>query len=97
MNCPKEIEDILLDLIYMATIRIRAAASNENARQCGIEASHIHNLPDTLKNYSEDRLMHYYRIDMRTFVTESEGVNISSFQPLWNKLAKYIELKRLDI
>jgi len=96
MNCPKETEDILLDIIYMATLRIQAEAKNGNAHRCGVEAYHIHNLPNILKNYSEDKVLYYYQFEIRSFVTSSEGINIGSFQPLWTKLAALIELKKFD-
>ena len=96
MNCPKEVSDILLDIIYMATLRIRSEATNGDARRCGIEAYHIHNLPNVLKDFSKDLLMHYYELEVRAYVTSSDGVNIQCFEPLWNKLARYIELNRLN-
>ena len=95
MKCPDELETILLDIISMAFLRIRAEAGNGNAERCGIEAYHVHNLPSLLQNYSEAMLMHYYQIEIRNFVTVSDGINIKSFQPLWSKLGRYIELKRL--
>lgn len=95
MDCPKEIESVLLEIIRIGTLRIRGAAANKDAEQCGIEASHIHNLPALLQNFSEELLIHYYRVEIRSFVTSSNPIYpVQAFEMEWSKLAKYIEVRR---
>jgi hypothetical protein len=94
--CPKEIADVLFDIIYTATLRILDEALKGNVRRCGKEASHIHNLPELLRNYREELLLHYYQREIPGYVQDTEGTNISVFQPLWSKLAMQIEIKKMN-
>ena len=79
----------------MAALRIRAAGREGDANRCAIEANHIHNLPDLLGEYFEEKLIYYYEVEIPGFVACSEGVHIECFRPVWSRLARYIELKRL--
>lgn len=97
MNCPAEIAIVILDIIRQGTLRIRAAAANGDAEQCGVEAVHLHNLPVLLEHFSEDFLLHYYRIEIPAFVTRNdERYPLDSFEEAWSKLGKYIEMRRLN-
>jgi hypothetical protein len=55
---------------------------------CAVEADHIHNLSALLQNYSPDLLKYYWEVERPSFVSHSEGVDLSTFEPLWNELSK---------
>ena len=96
MDCPKEISEIVLEILRGGIIRIRCEGSNGDAVRCEIEANHIHNFPNLLNDYHEEKLLYYYRVEIPNYVHRSEGVNIDSFRPAWGRLATYLELRRLD-
>src|SRR5688572_22093703 len=94
MNCPDEIATVLLRIIRIGMSRIRAAAANREPEQCAIEEIHLHNLRSILQDFSEELLMHYYRIEIRRFVTDNDAkYPLASFENEWSKLARYIELR----
>jgi len=95
MDCPKELSDDILDIIRMASLRIRAAGREDDPNRCAVEANHIHNLPNLLRDYRDEKLLYYCEMEIRGFVTSSEGVSIECFRPHWSRLARYIELNRL--
>jgi hypothetical protein len=53
MKCPTEIAVIILEIVKIGILTIRATGASD-AKQCFVEADHIHNLPALLKNYSPD-------------------------------------------
>jgi hypothetical protein len=94
MACPKAIADLLSEIIYIATLRIRGEFPNGSTWRCALHAGHIKDLPYLLKDYKADLLLHYYQIQIPSFVQEVEGVGISCFHPLWSQLAMYIEVQK---
>ena len=96
MECPTEVAEIILEIIRDGILRIRCESANDNSERCGVEANHIHNVPNLLKDYSEEKLLHYYRVEIPGFVQMSDGVNINSFRPAWAKLGRYLELRQLS-
>src|SRR2546422_8724952 len=95
LECPREVAEIILEILREGILRIRCESANNDAQRCGVEANHIHNLPSLLKDYREEMLLYYYRREIPAFVQMSDGVNINSFRAAWSKLARYIELRRL--
>ena len=56
MQCPSEIAELVLEILKIGVLRIRAAAWSGDSARCAIEADHIHNLPDLLRDYSAQAL-----------------------------------------
>lgn len=90
MNCPSELARIILSIVQIAVLRIRAAGWNNDPERCGIEADHIHNLPNLLSNYRPDLLAYYWDVERVAFVERSRSANLEAFDPLWKRLEEHI-------
>ena len=71
MTCPTEIATILLKLTTLGILRIRAY-SNDPARSV-IEADHIHNLPEMVRNFSHSALLYYWDVERPSFIEQIES------------------------
>jgi hypothetical protein len=70
MNCPDEIADIVLELIQTSLLRIRAQGWAGNSARCAVEAAHVHNLPDLLRDFSSERLHFYWEVERWALLQE---------------------------
>ncbi len=87
MTCPREIADVIAEILQAGILRIRALAWSEKLDRCALEADHIHNLPDLLKDFSEDKLKYYWEIERTLFIAKSAPDELGMFEPLWRQLA----------
>lgn len=95
MNCPPDIAAVALAILQMGTIRIRCFASAKESRKCFIEADHIHNLPDLVRDYQPARLRYYWDIERPSFMAQVPESERRDLEPLWNKMAELIELHQI--
>ena len=86
MNCPKEVVEIIAQILTSTLLRIRNFAGQSDFEQCFIESDHAHNLPNLISNYSKDLLKFYLNIERPTFIRQSKDRNFDSFEPYWEKL-----------
>jgi hypothetical protein len=90
MSCPPETAEVLLQILMIGILRIRALGWAGFARRCAVEADHIHNLPELLRDYSDDRLRYYWEAERPAFISQSAGVNVTAFEPLWAELGRHL-------
>ncbi len=89
MTCPPEISNILLNLLTLGILRIRAHAHDPD--RCFIEADHIHNLPDLIRNYSPSALAYYWNVERTSFIEQSSQADRATFEEIWNELRPHAE------
>jgi hypothetical protein len=89
MSCPPEIETILLKLTSLGILRIRACS--QDPKRCFIEADHIHNLPELVRNFSHSLLLYYWNVERPCFIEQIEEIDREAFDPLWNELRNHAE------
>jgi hypothetical protein len=89
MGCPPAIASILLMLTSLGILRIRAY-SNDPIR-CVIEADHIHNLPELVRNYSQSLLTYYWDVERPAFIERTSATDRAAFEPLWDELRNHAE------
>jgi hypothetical protein len=90
MNCPPEIAGPILEIIQMGLLTIRQQGWAGDAARCAVEADHIHNLPDLLRDYSPDRLWYYWEAEKAAYETQGTAVARAYFDPLWARLAPHV-------
>jgi hypothetical protein len=90
MNCPSEIAPILIQIMQAGILRTRGLGWAGDARRCAVEADHIHNLPALLEGYSQDLLRFYWEVERPAFISQSEGIDLRSFELLWKELGRYV-------
>ena len=89
MNCPKQLFDILLEIIRIGVLRIRSAVWRGDSALCVIEADHIHNLP-LLKDFNGELLLHYWEVEKPCYLLLPTD-EIVHFLYCWNQLADFLE------
>ncbi len=91
MNCPDDLERILLEILHMGLLRIRHFAAAGRNQRCFIEADHLHNLPALLKDYTPELLKFYWDTERSSFLNQSSTESVSQFDPLWEEVARFLE------
>ena len=92
MDCPKELEGVLLQIVSLALVNIRGFSFNSpDLKRCGIEADHVHNLPNLIRDYSLSGLQYYLDVYVKEYVrlVGSDSGSVKLFEPLWSKLKDY--------
>jgi hypothetical protein len=93
MSCPAEIEEVMLALLGTGLLRIRLLAWQGETESCGVEADHIHNLPDLLATYSPEKLSYYWNVERTQYIAMVDGDRLKDWEPLWNRLGEQIDLE----
>ena len=95
MKCPDEIAEVLLEMLSTGLFRARNLGWAGRPDLCAIEADHLHNLPDLIRDFSEARLAYYWVVERPSFAEQLEDVDIKDhWEPHWDKLRPYAESSR---
>jgi len=91
MECPRDIAEVVLEILSQGTLRIRAFAGIQQSKKCFIEADHLHNLPNLLSDYRPERLRYYWERERPSFMRQVPEEERRDLEPLWKRLAELIE------
>jgi hypothetical protein len=89
MDCPREIEAVLLKILSLALVNVRGFSfTDQDVKRCGVEADHVHNLPGLIGNYSESGLNYYLDVYIPEYVrlVGRDAGTVKMFEPLWADL-----------
>lgn len=86
MNHPQHILEPLTEILKIGLINIRLAAAQGNVQRCYIEADHIHNVPDIIRDYRPERLKFYLDVEKPIFENYCVGIDLQLFEQQWGKL-----------
>ncbi len=92
MNCPPEIAAVVLEILRSGILSIRNAT--RGADGCVIEADHLHNLPDLLRDFSRPKLAYYWEVERESFIAQTPREHLAVFEPLWNELRPHVGTTR---
>lgn len=90
MQCPQELLPIILDILKTGIVGIRILGSTNNARQCCVEANHIHNLPGLIRNYSPALVEYYWNIERSQYIRDSSAADAEKFKSSWRNLEGFM-------
>jgi hypothetical protein len=90
MQCPREIAEIITEILRIGLLRIRALGWQQNPNRCAIEADHLHNLPALLAAYKPELLEYYWSAERVCFIQQSSREDVAQFEPLWQALADLV-------
>jgi hypothetical protein len=83
----------LFRILQDGLLRIRARAYSGQADECGIEADHLHNIPEILLSGSDELLESYMRVDRPLFQSLSSE-RAAQLAPHWESIGRYLKEKR---
>jgi hypothetical protein len=91
MNCPPEIAQVVLEILYRGLLRIRAFAGAKEAKKCFIESDHLHNLPSLLADYRPEKLRYYWEVERPSFIQQVPENERRDLMPLWIRLEELVK------
>src|SRR5438067_1850334 len=89
MNCPPAIAKIILDIVGAGLLRIRAAGWSGDPGRCAAQADHLHNLPDLLTDFSQEKLEYYWDVERPSYA--AHAADAAWFDELWEKLRPLVK------
>lgn len=93
MNCPDNIATILIEIIRCGILHARAAGWQGDAKRAALEADHIHNLPELLKDYKPENLEYYWNIERPGYIASVDSSTYGfeeAFLSLWQQLESIV-------
>jgi hypothetical protein len=97
-GCPEEVANAVIEILYMAILSIRASTwSIKSTDYCGVEADHIHNLPDLLREYKRGKLEYYLDVERSIYLKQSAIIPANHqgiFDRPWKQLEQFLERER---
>jgi len=94
MHPPQEILKVLVEILTTGLLRIRTLGWSSDPQRCALEADHLHNLPDLIRDFSPTRLEYYRTAERETFMERSTPDDIRAFEPLWQRLSDLLAAKK---
>jgi hypothetical protein len=91
MTCPPEVAQVVLGLLSRGLVRIRRLGWSGRGSLCAAEADHLHNLPDLLANYSEERLRYYWDVERACYLRHVPPEQSAWLIDLWDELHPFAE------
>jgi hypothetical protein len=77
--------DIYCDILLWALLNIRNHADDRD--RCFAESDHVHNIPELLRNFDDERLHQYYwEVERPCFLEKAKPEWLSRFRELWEEL-----------
>jgi hypothetical protein len=92
MSCPAEIATVLLEILRYGILGARAAGWEGDAARSAIEADHLHNLPDLLRDYAPERLHYYVTVEVPCYREKVDRHDTALFEPLWDRLDQLLAM-----
>jgi hypothetical protein len=89
----EEIRDILLKILRTGILSARAAGWSNRADRCAIEADHVHNLPNLIRDLQLDLLIYYFEIERPDYI--KQGGDRKQFESEWQRLGEIIDEMRV--
>lgn len=93
MICPPNVREAIVDILTTALLRIRSFGTSGLAQNCAIEADHVHNLPQLLREYNPALLLYYWNVERPSFVeriSQFENIDDEAFTDAWNCLSRHL-------
>lgn len=93
MNCPEQIADILLQILARGVVSARAAGWSEKLELATLEADHVHNLADLVRQYDLEKLVYYWDHERPSYIFQYKrlvGNEPTRFTELWQALQAWM-------
>ena len=87
--CPRAVADVILQILQTGVVSARAAGWSGRADLAAIEADHVHNLADLLRQYTLHKIRYYWDVERPSYVsafTREMGKEPKMFLDHWQKL-----------
>ena len=86
MKCPENIANALLLILRIGLLRIRNSALAGRADRCAIEADHIHNIPELLRDFRPELLDFYWTTERSAYMGQSAAGEVAEYDAAWRAL-----------
>lgn len=88
MRSPDDIQTQLLTILEIGIVNIRSHCWAQRYHLCGVEADHVHNIPDLVENFSADKLAYYLEVEVAQYLREMGGNVRDDLRAPWDALKR---------
>lgn len=89
MTCPEEVRIQLLIILNIAIRSIRSCCEIGEYGRCKVEATHVHNIPDLMQDFSVDKLGYYLEVEVPEYVRDIGGNPVRELRAPWESLKRW--------
>ncbi len=82
----RHIHGLYLQVLRTAVLNIRLLGEQGRAKQCAIEADHVHNIPELLQTGNPGMEQYYWDVERTNCLRQADPVLASIFKPLWDQI-----------
>ncbi len=89
MNCPDQIANVLLQILAHGVVSARSAGWSEKLELATLEADHVHNMANLVRQYDPEKLVYYWDLERPSYIIQYERLVGSAppyFTELWQEL-----------
>jgi len=79
----------LKKIISYGLLNIRRYGANGDARQCEVEADHIHNLPSVLFDFDDGSFFYYWEVEKPIYEKYTKKNDRGMFEESWEELERH--------
>lgn len=95
--CPRDVADVTLQILQTGVAHARAAGWSSDAELAAIEANHVHNLPDLLRQYTHHKIRYYWNSERPSYVAKyvrHVGEEPARFAEHWRALEPLVPMEQ---
>jgi hypothetical protein len=90
MTCPQEIAAIVTEILRTGLLQIRIAGWSGDSNLAAQLADHLHNLPNLLQDFSEEKLTFYWDVERPSFRDSVDDSLVKPYTDLWAQLEPHV-------
>ena len=90
MNCPQEITAIVSEILSTGLLQIRISGWSGDSNLAATLADHLHNLPNLLSDFSEEKLTFYWDVERPSFRDSVDDSIVKPYTDLWADLEPHV-------
>ena len=81
-------KEAYLQILRCALLNTRVLGAKGRAKECAIEADHVHNIPELLITGNAGMEKYYWEVESRIYLEEADPQYAAVFEPFWEILGR---------
>jgi len=90
-----DLRNVFLNLLRTGLLRIRTYGQMDRAEACRVEADHLHNAPEIIRNPRLELVSYYFDVERPAFIRKAESVE--QYEEEWDRLAMILDRMRAGV
>ena len=94
IECPDELITCFSSILKQGILNIRLHAEERDSQACFIEANHIHNIPELIRDFSFDLFEYYLTVETKQYKADLNSKVLSGIEKEWELLRRWYDIHK---